>query len=682
MARRGLRDHRANRTERAGRAVAGIFAGRTAWPGHRAPLIALLLLPVSGCGDWGATVEPDEAGRSAGAPVPRVVVRSPGEAAVPIDGAVPRQRMQASPSSTDPAPVDPGPMSRASARADFAARSGIRTGVEDPLRLAEPPTLGPWVRVHGAKLRWVSGVVGGHSAEGHMLVVAPEAQPAEPGPVLLHFSGHWGGGVQSEEMLPGAILLAQAGVEVWLVPLVGDERSVEPGTAFRTQHQDRGAWADLQLRRSFGSAVAWDIRSARALMGARSLILGEREAGPLYVAGFSGGAERALGYALLHDDVRGLVLGAHEYAYGTQGGHAFCACGALAGAGPDAGRRAARWFESLEPMARLVVEGEGTAAVDGGGASPTVRRVPGRGHTLGVDEHREILRFVRGHSAAVGQGRSTAAALSLGWTPGRDAYVPWREPLSLPSWPGMVAATPGRGGSREPVRIEREAQHGTVGTGPTRWLLCFADEPSGPFPADGGPLPYGPPRALGGDPLGHLATHAASDHTFAWIRPGLAGGHGEDLQSTRLALERGLSPLGAVVEQLRLFALRPENAGAKGWIGIGACGVAIRALPPDSLGLSQRPLLVDAPANLLPAQSEVVADRVPSPRWPLWVLDAAAGLDARIETEATWIRPLDERGAAWTGPVEGGIVPGNDVAAAFSGVLAKSASVDPPSLPP
>lgn len=557
---------------------------------------------------------------------------------------------------------------------------------------AEPDPLigtirrGPWSEARGIEAQWWGWTARGLDSEAQALYVRPAAGSADPNwnpPTVLHHSGHWGGGVQSAELLPGATLLARLGIPSILLPLVGDERSVEPGTAWRTLHQDRGAWPGLQLRLRFGSALAWDVRAARSLLSELPPDVGQ--AGHTVFVGFSGGAERALALAALLPS-QGLAIGAHEYAFGTDGGQSFCDCGALAHAWDEVRpgvRRVADWLPALPPRPTLLFHNPAQDPVDGQWTGPAVERIAHVGHGLSIDEHVAIAQWLRRLAGKppfpeqVIDGARPVDEVEAGWVPGRDAYLPapggppsppWRPAATatsagVPPSPALTGADSAGPWTPDGLRAivvasarNKAPSDGTPASerhGPGEgapFLLCVAAEPAGPWPPHGKPLPYAAPRVAGSAAEGFWS----SIGPVVVVRPPFGGGHGSDLIASRWAVERGV-PLWAQLTSI-LLEERARWPAIAGWVGLGACGpsvMAAAALSGDRVPTS----LIGAPADLRPALGPIDPHAPAVQRWPTWTLAGSttwpdiAALSRLVPGPLYWVEPLDELGRPWSGPI-------------------------------
>ena len=176
-------------------------------------------------------------------------------------------------------------------------------------------------------------------------VYRPDPLPGGPLPLLINVHGHWGAGIEADEVNRRAILFAQQG---WLVISVanrGDEHGVDTPTWRRSHHVPAG-YALARIRRGGGAPLAWDVAAARAGL---DLALTGRLGAPvdrerIATMGFSGGAERAAVLAATDPRIAAVVLGAYEYAFSSGHGSAGCTCGAVRGAAeplqdhPHAGR--------------------------------------------------------------------------------------------------------------------------------------------------------------------------------------------------------------------------------------------------------------------------------------------------------------------------------------------------------
>ncbi len=575
------------------------------------------------------------------------------------------------------------------ARADLI----LRLGVEEEVARA-PLLWGPAFGTKGVKARWVSWPVMGDRAQA--LVLVPDPAPSGPRPLFFHFAGHWGGGAESEEMLPGGALLAAAGHVTVLLPLRGEERGADGEFHWRASHFSSGAWADSRVRRAGRTPVGWDVDAARALLPA--LMAGEAglpiDPDRVDVMGFSGGAERAIAWSIVQGGVRTLIVGAFELAFGTQDGMAFCACGAVAGAEDDIDgeARLTRWLRAIRAGRVLLYAGAGSGRI----AEPIRRALPAeilpeQGHGLGIDEHRRVLDLLDGRAAPPVPALDVPRHARLDWPqgdlgPGAAEEARVLDRLQPPS-PAEISALLGLRGEEDP-RVgapmggppELTTVAPTEGGASRAWLVVVPRTPRPGLVSEERPVPYDevwpvdledPAAFVGLDPTAH----------WAFLRPGLAGGHGDDLRATRRFLERGPAPLALVVADIRETRRRVEAAehllpGSVGLVGIGAAGVAV--LVATALDGDRAPIvLIDAPATLRSAEPGPSSGRSAELRllpWPLWTLVPIAGglrldpavLSRPLGSRLSWFRPRDGQGGAWTGPPPGGAVY-SDVTAIFRG---------------
>jgi dienelactone hydrolase len=484
-------------------------------------------------------------------------------------------------------------------------------------------------------------------------------------PLVLHFAGHWGGGAESEEMLPGGALLAASGRMVVLLPLRGEERGADDDYRWRAAHFSRGEWADARVRRAGRTPIGWDVDAARAVLSMlRAGGAGARVAAEgLTVMGFSGGAERALTFAMEDGAVHDLVLGASELAFGTQGGMAFCACGAVPGARDDlSGQlRFRRWLEAA-PVRRILwfVGEEEEKAAAGLRPKGELHLRTGAGHGLGTAEHRVLLSLwgapddrqipildVPRHArldwplGAPGPGAADEEDLGPGGQ-GAATLAGIRQALAWPSEgpvPGPPAERPAP--DVKTIAPAAKADHG--------WLVFTPRDPLGPGTLEGEPIPYGVPwpTELPG-PEALAALDPAAHWTF--LTPAFPGGHGEDLRAARIAAEGGPQPLALAVSEVLAWKqrvagaehLRPDRVGL---VGLGGGGVAVMlaaALSDDAAAV----VLLSAPIRLGGASPRSGDRGAPLP-WPLWTVASVPG---GLAVDPSAVAPLLGERLLWWAP--------------------------------
>lgn len=524
------------------------------------------------------------------------------------------------------------------------------------------------------------------------VLYTPLPAPGEAVPLLLNVHGHWGAGVESEEVSRRAALLAQAG---WAALSVG-ARGAEWGAETPPEHQIHYrtfAYAGLGLRESGFTPLGWDAAAAlagleRALDGALGFPVDPQRVATM---GFSGGAERAVALTVLEPRIAAAVLGSYEYAFTSGHGASSCACGSLRGAGEqlvdapgaaslasDAGygwpAQAWRWLAlsacgPAGPRPILAWDGRDDDPADAALVSmPGVTRWPNPSeHGLPDSVLAESWMWLertlgRPEPDRAVQAAGLAAASSLATTlpptmrPPLGRFGGLREGPG-PADPESARSILGQGARdhRDPaVRLDRPGEPDlALPEGEVAWLAVGAPAPTeqvlGTFDdrdyesVDQQLLRWGGRAAL--DSLAPIA----------WLEPRVGRDHDGDVSAARFGSELGLPALAAVVADTR--AARQRVAGGRDpaevpLLGIGAGGVAAlwaawldggkvaivsgpvsTARPPDATG----------PRSLYP--------------WPTWVLapvergaaldpwHAASGLGDRVR----WLDPRDGAGAPWPG---------------------------------
>ncbi len=238
-------------------------------------------------------------------------------------------------SETEPAPAAPQ-TGQCNSPSWQASRRALLDALQLPVSSSERPraTLGPSEPLDGwamQPLTWDPPDIDGDVVFG--AVYRPDPVPEGALPLLINVHGHWGGGIEADEVNRRAILFAQQG---WLVLSVAN-RGVEHGIdtpAWRRSHGRPAGFALARIRRGGGAALTWDITAARtgldlALTGQLGASV-DRER--IATIGFSGGAERAAVLAAVDPRIAAVVLGAYEYAFSSGHGAAGCSCGAVRGA--------------------------------------------------------------------------------------------------------------------------------------------------------------------------------------------------------------------------------------------------------------------------------------------------------------------------------------------------------------
>jgi dienelactone hydrolase len=524
--------------------------------------------------------------------------------------------------------------------------------------------------------------------EVHGALLLPSPRPDTPLPLLVNLPGHWGAGIESDEVLRLSQTFARAGWAVLQVASRGMEQGSDPVPGWRRSHEAGSVYAEMRVRRGGKTTLGWDVLAGQ---GAIDLAAAGRfgfrlDVERVVVAGFSGGAERAVALAAREPRVAAAIFGGHEYAFSTEDGHAGCTCGALRGAtarDPAGVERRAYWLASAAcrpgapPSSRPVlawdnapgdavdavlrglsdVELRGNGGVHGVDAAMVAASVLWAERTLRSAPPRAIRSAIDVVAATAPPSVQSAHRLPYGPTvPGPGRYEqgkpPWATGLRFD--PDGVRQRIGLGADGAPAYVEAdEARTERVGpAGPARFLL-FAP----PAPVDGTPSEFVAPTL---DPasMGPVAVDA--------ITTGIGSTAERDAVDARRGAGQGAPPLGAVVAALLRAhgeASRAEGAqpGEIGWIGIGAGGVAV-VLAAALVGEGGPVLLVDAPLTLWwdgPGATDAArypAGAIVQP-WPAWTLATRPGgglADPWFAAQAlsdrlVWVRPRGGDGAPWAG---------------------------------
>jgi hypothetical protein len=415
------------------------------------------------------------------------------------------------------------------------------------------------------------------------------------------------------------------------------------------------------------------------------------------VMGFSGGAERAVLLGVADLRIGGVVLGSHEYVFGTQHGTAGCTCGAIRGAGeaamggawavpqdrptktPATGAlRAWHWLSAAacrpgnpaRPRPVLVWDNRPDDVVDAllrARPGVIVREVPelhGVTSAMAAESWAWLEATLRGAAVPANAVKDAQAAVDAAYpgpgTPKADPRVRPAPGSAGPRGAPSRQATPTPlAAARSVLRVGRSrdviaAFAGlTTGSGPAPeradWVRFAPPTPVGRLDGEGDVVfstPELEPPALGTvhDVVSRLVTDAATDR-----------------RASRWGAERGIPALAYVVSEL--LEAKVAAAGERGWIGVGPGGVAV--VWAAALADGTAPVvLVDAPVTLW-ARGPKAADidpELPWLPWPSWTLapvPAGMALDpwqaARILDERVrWVRPRSGDGTLWTGPLPGG----------------------------
>ena len=555
----------------------------------------------------------------------------------------------------------------------------------------------------------------------------PEPLPEGPLPLLLNVHGHWGGGVEVDEVHRRAVLFAQQGWLVLSVANRGDEHGVAT-PRWRRSHHMPAAYALARIRRSGGAPLTWDVAAARS--GLDLALTGRLGASVdrdrIATIGFSGGAERAAVLGAVDPRIGAVVLGAYEYAFSSGHGMAGCTCGSVRGAAeplrdhaytsrempesaagyaapvqgwrwlalaacrpgaPVAARPVLAWDNMPDDVVDLELSAVGTVerrALGGHGIPPAVMAAS----ATWLDE-------------AFGMGGASSEAAMIaradaGLSPFHDR---WRTPLpptlpapgekeqGAPPWRADVALRPdallgslGLRGAADPgdaLRVH-EGRVLTVsapaGDPAAAWLVVTGGTP-GPIPADlteSDAIPW-----ISGDAqLAALGGIAALGLEGAVARLDLRVGRTaeRDVGLSAWGAELGVPALGvAVADVLAAHRVLREHPGVDaariGLVGVGPAGVA--ALHAAVL-LGGGPVrLVDAPVTLWFGGPDSGGPFYPWPAWTLAPVPAGASLDpwlaaASLGDRVRWLRPRGGDGAVWTEHLPHGVTV-DDVAALFAG---------------
>lgn len=381
-----------------------------------------------------------------------------------------------------PGPAAGGPLAPASPRDPTscaspeveADRRSLRAALaEGPERQPiAPPRWGPQRQGEGWRARsaaWPHPAVPGD--EGFGLVFLPDPLPPGPRPLLVLSPGHFGAGVESDEVMRPAQLLAAEG---WLTIIVanrGDELGDAPTPGWRQIHGEDGLYADLRVRRGGTTPLAWDVGSLRRAtdLALRGELGAPVDPKAVVALGHSGGAERAAAWAALDPRVTGAVLGAFEYAFDTQEGHAGCLCGALPGANTlDGGtERRHRWIALATCQPGREARARETLLWSHTGDGPVRALLRTRGLEV---ESREEAQHAFSHQEVVATAR---------WLEARFAAHPWSDD--------------------ETHRISQELESTYLGGSPDA-RLAYAPSAPGPGRFEQGPPPWrldlAPPAAV------------------------------------------------------------------------------------------------------------------------------------------------------------------------------------------
>ncbi|MEE2829410.1 MAG: hypothetical protein VX498_09490 [Myxococcota bacterium] len=544
-------------------------------------------------------------------------------------------------------------------------------------------------------VRWAHPRGKGEQASG--LWFLPVPRPEGPLPLLVNVHGHWGAGVESDEVLFRSELFAREGWAVLSVATRGMELGGAPVPLWRASHFEPGLYSEMRERRTGRTPLAWNVEAA--LRGLDLAIEGDFGGGPidrqaLAAIGISGGSEIAALLAATEPRIQAVVLGSFEYAFGTQKGGASCSCGAVNGGGEVA--TASRWLAlagcrpGRSPRNRPVLAWDGQPSSGMAGplaalGEPVVVRVleevHGFSHAMAAASWAFLEEQVRGRARSFEdedrvRAGTAAAWLPLGpstrmpWSAGRPSVglaaqgaAPWAQPFSvrpeearrqLGLGPAGRREDPGASwfGIRDPdaIRIHR-AKGVPDGHG---WVVVLG---SGPEP-EGEPLFRRETARFGDRSVEHLPSMAPRA-AFAQVTPRPAVDPEKDSATTRWAIERGSAPLGLAVHDAleardRLAALPEVDPKAVGFVGVGAGGPA--ALWAALLSGGDAPVVLsDAPVSLW---WDGPRSGTPGPErpWPTWLLAAGpqgATLDpwhpaSSLGKRVRWLSPRGGDGRPWT----------------------------------
>lgn len=581
-------------------------------------------------------------------------------------------------------------------RRDFLDRVGappLPVGLATP-EFTDPRVGDGW---SARAVRWDHPTVKGDSVHG--VVYLPDPAPTKPAPLLINVHGHWDAGVEADEVARRAQLFASQGWVVLSVASRGDELGDRP-PGHRAAHLAAGVYGEMLVRRTGTTPLAWDLRASQAGMGiALAGRLGASiNMDAVAVMGFSGGAERAALLATADLRIRAVVLGAHEYAFSTQGGTAGCSCGAVMGAGESAGRpgsfpelgdepktlptggvvRAWQWLASAacqpgspstdRPV--LLWDNRPEDVVDSllkVRAGVVVKDVPGvHGVTSEMMAESWSWLTVTLLGGAVPSDAAEAAQLAIDASyPGPGTPRP--ETVNLPS-PGYALRGVGPAGQRTPTPIA--AARAVLGVQRRPVVRdAFAGIATGPATATGPVRPawirFAPPSPTGrvgedGEVVFALpALDAVASESVRDIAVPFATDAASDRRASRWGAEVGIPALAYLVVQL--LDSRDGSSADPGWIGVGSGAVAVAWAAAVDTG-SGPVVLVDAPVTLWGRGPSGDATDVPWLPWPSWTLapvSSGMALDpwqaARfLKGRVRWVRPRSGDGAVWTGPLPGG----------------------------
>lgn len=519
----------------------------------------------------------------------------------------------------------------------------------------------------------------------------PDPLPPGPPPFAIGLPGHFGEGIESDEVLRPAQLLAVEGWMVLLVAARGRETGADPSPGWRELHEDQGLYAELRVRRGGTTPLAWDVAAARrGLDLAATTAFGVvPDSARVAVFGHSGGAERAAVLAATDPRVGYAVIGAFEYAFETQDGFAGCSCGALHGSttvrdGIEARHRwlalsACRPGDPSGPRPALLwAAAEGPADARARALSPMaeVRTAEGHGfsHQEVVDSVRWLESTARGRAWTDNERSRIAADLDqnyLGGSP--DARIalapsapgpgrfeqgppPWRVDLSPPA--GVMRAALGIDDLEPQESKAPEVEMARRPSTPPRALLVV----SAPGPS-GGRTDFVDPFLTGAERAAWLG-RLADDNHVAMLELAVARTWEDDQRESRAAVVSGDLPLARAVAQVIAASehLRRTTAVAATeitWVGLGAAGVPV-LLAANLVGETGPVRLIGAPVTLWfdgPGPDWADGSRGPArwgvghpfQPWPTWVLGSVGvggSLDPWLSAKnlAGRLRWFDPRG--------------------------------------
>ncbi len=595
----------------------------------------------------------------------------------------------------DAPPAETGPCNKPELQ---DARRALLEAASLPVRRPPMPAIKRGPAMSGAgfqvqAVRWQHGAAAGDQVHGHLFT--PDPVPEGDLPLLLNVHGHWGAGLEAREVSGRSQMFAREGWAVLSIALRGMEHGSTPVPDWRAAHYTAGLYGELRSRRGGKPPLSWDVVAAwggldAALAGRLGVPI---RPGAVAVMGFSGGVERAVTLAASEPRIHAAVVGAMEYAFGTQQGQAMCSCGALPG-GVEA---APLWLAQLgcrpgnppQPRHALVWQAGETAnarAMTRLRALPEVSLRSAEMH--GVDDRQaaESLVFLEdrllGKAADPLRSDALVAALQANYLQLDEslhmplkgaALAPGRSEQGARPWKGagpvQVAAAKallGLANDGQPMArplglapAEMKLKHARNLQSGHAWVVVVAGGPAGAAEAQ-----WVSPSA-GSDAVAESAL-IPDDAPMLFVRPAVAADAHSDQRSSRWGIDAPGSPLGLAIEDVlearkRLREVRGVVPAKLGFVGVGAG--AVPALWAAVIAGEGGPVaLIDAPVSLWwdgPDAGEPVQP------WPSWVLPAArsgASLDPWLAARSLgdrvrWLRPRDGSGEPWTAE----LIPGHRV---------------------